>query len=352
MDFFSNFKYTPQNIIKVAVVGLLGLVAVVFIFSILQSTVRPILQQGFAGVTAPSVAPSGAYGGGAMGYAESDASYYYGKGGDPMLSTRNVLSYPYPPQMGGTVGNTAEDFEVTDYSAMIETRNRDRTCTSVAGLKARSYVVFESANESDKYCSYSFKVEHARVDEILAFIKELDPKELTENTYTIQNQVEDFTSETEILEKKLASIDETLANAIRAYNEITNLATGSQNVDALAKIIDSRLQLLERLTQERININAELERLSRAEAHQLDRLEYTYFNVNVYERKYVDFENMKDSWQTAIQEFFRTVNKAIQDATVNLLALILSTVPFIIYLFILLIAAKYGWKFARYIWEK
>ncbi len=347
MQFFQNFQYTPQNILKAVGVGVLGLIALVFVFSILNSTVRPILQQGISAV-APSMMPS--YGG-AMGYAESDASYnYYDKGDALTLSARNIM--PYPPQSTGTVGSDAEEYEVTDYSASIETRDGEKTCGAVAGLKARSYVIFESANESDKSCSYSFKVEHKRVGEVLTFIKGLDPKDLSENTYTIKRQIDDFTSEEEILTKKLASIDETLTNSIRAYNEITTLATGSQNVDALAKIIDSRLQLLERLTQERININAQLERLSRSKAEQLDRLEYTYFNVYVYENKFVDFESIKDSWQQAIQSFFQTVNKAFQDATVNLIALLISTIPFILYLIILLIAAKYGWRFARRIWEK
>ncbi len=348
MDFFTNFKYTPLNILKVAVVGVLGLIVLVFALSILNSTVKPLLQQGIAGVSSPSMPPSYGMGG---GYAESDASYnYYSKGEGVNLSVRNIMPYPQP--IGGTVGNDAEEYEVTDYSASIETRNREKTCRMIADLKVRSYVIFESANESDTTCSYSFKVEHEQVEEILAFIKELNPKDLSESTYTIKRQIEDYTSEEEILTKKLASIDETLANSIRAYNEITALATGSQNVDTLAKIIDSRLQLLERLTQERININAQLERLARAKEEQLDRLEYTYFNVYVYENKFVDFENIQDSWKAAIRDFFATVNKAFQDATINLIALLISTIPFILYLIILLVAAKYGWKFVRRVWEK
>src|SRR3989339_753836 len=84
-------------------------------------------------------------------------------------------------------------------------------------LKPREDVIFENASEYEKNCNYSFKVKRDSVKEILSIIESLDPKELNENTYTIKRLIEDYTSELEILQKKLNSIEETLNNAINAY---------------------------------------------------------------------------------------------------------------------------------------
>ena len=187
---------------------------------------------------------------------------------------------------------------------------------------------------------------------MLAAIEALDPRDLSESIFTIKRQIDDFTSEEDILTRKLISIDETLRSAVKAYDDVTLLATRAQNVESLAKIIDSRLSLIERLTQERVNINAQLERLSRAKEQQLDRLVYTYFSVNVYENKFFDGEDIKDSWKQAVREFVQTVNESLQGITVNLVALLFLALQFAIYALLILIFAKYGWRLVKYIWEK
>lgn len=363
-EFIRNFQFTPLNILKAAGVILIGLVLLAFALSIVSGvmgTVRGGMPGGFG------------MGGGGMGlrampgmsepmyddyaedsyYGESDASY------GVELSARNVtqMSYPglppiYPPIPGGTTGNTAEQFEVTEYSASIETTDKEESCLRVSKFKELEYVIFESANEYDEGCNFTFKVEHAHVDEILGFVKEMDPKDLSENTYTIQNQIDDFTSEEAVLAKKRASIDETLKSALLAYDEITRLATANQNADALAKIIDNKIQLIERLTEERININEQLDRLTRAKAEQLDRLDYTYFHLNIVEYKYVDGEIMRDSWKASVGIAIYDTDIILQQMTLGLIPLFFLAIQYIIYLLLLVVIAKYLWRVVRYIWEK
>lgn len=344
MQFLKDIDFKkPLNLFKAAVVGLFGVVALVFVFSLINSSVRPFLTIG-KGESVSSVAPS-FYGGVSMGEVAMDSQK-----GMPIadLSYRNFA--PTPSQT--TIGNTAEDFEITDYSAVIETGKKAEVCSQIASLKSLKHVIFESAQESDHNCNYTFKVEHARAGEVLAVIKDLDPRDLSENTRTIKSQIDDFTSQTEILEKKRASIDETLKNALTAYDQITALAVKTQDASSLAKIIDSKVQLIERMTQERININQQLDYLTRAKTEQMDRLEYTYFSVSVYENKYLDGKNIKDSWQAAVKNFVFTVNRAIQDASINLVGLLFVLIPYFIYALIVLVAAKYGWRLVKYIWKK
>jgi hypothetical protein len=273
----------------------------------------------------------------------------------PEFSYRNALSAStiYPPQPSSSpIGDDAEEFEVTQYNANIETRKLASTCASFDELKKRDDVIFENANTSEHSCNYTFKVKHESVEQVLAWLKDLRPRELNENTYTVKNQIDDFTNETEVLQTKRASIDATLKTALNAYDEITRLATNTQNADALAKIIDSKVQIIERLTQEKINIDTQLDRLTRAKAEQLDKLDYTYFYVNVYENKYIDGEQIGDSWKQAVRQFFYDLNEMVQDLTIGLVLFLLWVVQWLIYGLIALVVAKYGWKFVRDFWNR
>lgn len=358
MEFLKNLPaITPVLVVKIIGIGVVGVLLVAFAFQLIGSSFGALSGQvrGTMGMVAPG------YGGG-VGYdSVADSSDYYDGGygtkagyavapSMPELSARNAASMPYPMPPQGTTGNTAEQFEVAQYNATIETRRLDETCASVQNLKERSDVIFENANTYDRGCNFTFKVEKKSVEDVLDSIKKLNPKDLAENIYTIKNQVDDFTSEVEVLTKKRASIDQTLSSALNAYDEITRLATNTQNADALAKIIDSKIGIIERLTQERININEQLDRLARAKADQLDGLDYTRFNINVYENKFVDGQQLKDSWKQALRDFVANVNKVLQDLTVNLVLLLLLIAQWVLYAAIILVVAKYGWKFGKNIW--
>lgn len=346
MEFFKNPNLKPLTIFKMTVLAVFCVSVVVFVVSLINNSVRPMANRQNK-IATSAVAPL--YGmGGAMA---EDAMYYNSKMGSGVasLSVQNIMPVPYPQ---GTTGDTAEQFEVTDYSATIEARNKEDVCGQVSSLKNLSYVIFENAQESDRNCNYTFKVEKSHVVEILAKIKGLDPKDVYENTRTIKRQLDDFTSQAEILEKKLSSIDDTLKNAVAAYDQISALAARTQDVASLAKIIDSKLQVIERLTQEKINVSQQLDYLAKAKADEMDKLAYTYFNINIYENKYFDEENLKDSWVAAVQNFVYSFNSAVQNATINLLATLLKLLPYLVYAGIIFVLAKYGWKSLKNTWNK
>ncbi len=356
-------EWTPKQVIKWVAIGVVALIFASFVFSFVRDSLESTrfgraglgMGGGESGIafSVPGMA------GGMMQkmYDYDEVASSYGYDGMEMmgLSARNVAIEPsiapIPPIGSYSTGNTAEEYEVTEYSASIETQNKEETCNTIASLKSYSYVIFESANEYERGCDYRFKVEHARVQEILMFIEGLDPKDLNENTYTIKSLVDNYTSETEVLENKRRAIDDTLEEALAAYDDITKLATQSGDAASLAKIIDSKVQLIERLTQERININTQLDRLARAKAEQLDRLAYTYFNVSAYENRYFDGEQLADSWKEVVRQFFRNVNKIAQDLTVNLILLVFLIIQWLIYLFILLFVAKFVWKWVKHMWK-
>jgi hypothetical protein len=262
------------------------------------------------------------------------------------LSSRNIV----PMADNYTPGMNAEDFEITEYRATIETRNLEKSCDLITRLKPADYVIFESANRGDNNCNFRFKVKKSNVSEVLAIIKSLDPRDINENIETIKKQIDDFTSQEEVLKRKLQSIDDTLSSAIVAYDEISKLATKTRDASSLANIIESKIKIIERLSQEKINIISQLERISRAKAEKLDKLEYTYFNVNIYENKYVDVDNLRDSWKRSVKSFVLDMNKVLQDLSIGLVTLAAYTFQYLLYLLIMLIVGKYVWKLFKRIW--
>ncbi len=344
MNFLHKDNLKLPVMLKIGGLTILGIVIIAFAITLLGSSFKSIMG------TKRGINESYSLGQPAYDMVKMESA-----GSAMGLSVRNVVSSPspiLPPNTEVTSGDDAEEFEVTEYNTTIETRNLDKSCLNISDLKSKDYVIFENSSEYDHGCDYVFKVKKDNVEEILDIIKEMNPKDLQENTYTIKKLVEDFTSRIEILEKKLASVDETLDKAVRAYDEVTVLATRIQDVETLTKIINSKVDIIERLTQERININSQLEQISRSKAEQLDRLEYTYFRVNIWENKFIDGENLKDSWKMAVKSFVRDTNQVFQDITINLLVSLFLLLQYIIYLFILLIVAKYGWKLVKYIWRK
>src|SRR3989339_1570461 len=252
MEFLNKLNLKPAIIFKVAglvLAALLGIILLTLVFRVIGSSFGSVTRQGLE---------ESAGGFNMLAY-DSDGSKASFGAAAPELSARNIA--PMPPYEETVTGDRSEDYEVTQYSGTIETRDLDGTCGALAALKTKDYVIFESANEYDRGCNYSFKVERERAEEILAVVNELDPKYLTESVRTIKRQIDDFTSETDILTKKKESIEKTLNDAITAYDEISRIAAQARDAESLSRIIDSKIKIIERLSQDRIKVNEQLDRL-------------------------------------------------------------------------------------------
>lgn len=347
MNKLSSLNLKAKPIMKIAGLALLGVVFIYFAFAFvgLLFSMLPPLQRSQTNQNYSDYSPS--YSG--SGTSEVSMSKSFG-GGAPSLSLRNVLPQSSESDYSRTAGNSAENFEATDYRVSFQTRQLKNTCAAITGLKARQDVIFENASESNKYCNYNFKVERVAAGEILDILKGLKPKELTQSTDTLQGQVQDYTSEIGILRTKLASIDDTLSKAVSAYDEVSVLATKEKDVESLAKIINSKISTIQQLTQQRIDISSQLDQIQRTKDLQIDKINYTYFSVTIADNSFVDWQNIKDSWSSALKYSLANINQTIQNLTINLISLLFTLLQYAIYGLILLFVIKYGWKLTKYIW--
>jgi hypothetical protein len=343
METFKNIDFKKISIPKLIGLILLGLIIFIIATSLIGFAFRTAFNTGGGYSFSPGSAPRH-YAGEMMEEAHYDEEY------SMKLSASNIMPPPYPDT--NTTGNDAESYEVTEYNGHIKTGNLNKACDTLETLKDFGYVIFENANRNESNCNYTFKVENQEVPSIIEVIKGLKPESLNENTHTIKTLVEGYTSEVEILEKKLSSIEETLLDAQRAYDQVEVLATRTQDVESLAKIIDSKIQLIERLTNERINIKERIDRLNREKADQIDRLNYTYFGVYVTESNLVDLRGLKNSWEWEIKRFVNEFNGVLQKITINLIGFLLQLSWIALYLVLALFVVKYGWRGAKYIWRK
>ncbi len=329
-------KFDMVAALKVSGVAVFGLLVLGLVVSL----------GGFAFRTAFNVAPSylsdSGYGGNYKMNQEMASA--------PMsLSMRNVM----PDWDDGYIaGDMAEEFEVTEYYAHIKTAHLENVCGEIKDLKAMTYVIFEDSNENDRSCNFKFKVEKNWEERVLQVVRDLKPEDLNINTESIKKQIDDFTSEEEILTKRLEQVEETLGDAQEAYDEVTQLATKSQDVETLAKIINDKITLIEKLTKERLNTKASLDRLSQMKADQLDKLKYTSFTVSVYEDLIIDPEYIKDSWKRELENLVNEFNMMLQGVSVKLLSFATKLIQVVVYLLIALLLAKYGWRFVRFVWKK
>ncbi len=335
---FKNFDWSFKSIAKVIGLVIAGIVVLTIIISLISLSFKTVF-----------------YGGNnydKLNYQNQGFTTEFTKSESDSirsLNSRIVL----PPEPGQpTTGDTAEDFEIREHNGTIHTRELEETCKEIAKLKALDYVVFENANEGENSCYYNFKVKIEQENEILAMVKALDPERFNTQIQTIKRIVDDYDSELDILNKKLESIETTLADAQNTYDELQKLATAKEDVESLATIIDSKLNLIDRLTQQRIEIRTEIDQFNKAKSEQLDRLNYAYFNLNIYEDLYIDIERIKKTWQSEIKAFVRNVNDMLQNLTVNLVEYVLNFLLVSIYFFISLGLLKIVWVVTKKIWRK
>lgn len=334
-------KLTPLRIALILGLVLLGLIAASFALRILQPMLQDLsnttlIERGRDMYATDAVAPEMAVSRGIM--ADGGAS---------------MTSIPYPPlPETPPAGSDAEKYEVTSYNVQVETADLETTCGTLQDLKQLEDVIFTNADKNDRQCFYAFKVAKASTQEVLNVLREMQPKTLNENIRTIQKVLERYESQEELLKIKAETIEATFNEAVTAYDELAQTARTADDIESLTKVMTSKLELVQRLTNERIQNNAELERLALAKAEQADQLLYTNFSVRVTEDTYINGKDIQESWDEAIKGFFLDMNGVAQGLTIGFIAFLLMTVQYGLYFIVLLFITRFGWRFAKDVWNK
>lgn len=345
-NFFTTFDWSVTSIAKVAgaaLAGIVGLIVVLFALSVLMAVGRQVLPFSFGGSSygvanyarsapAPMMAPS--YGG--MGLSKMALSESAGMA-QSVSSDMAMPQMPYEmPSVNGS--RNSELYQHTGYSASYETNKVQETCTTIEDLRPLPYVYFDTSSQGERSCAYTFRVDHDHADEVVAKLKALNPKDWSVNAYTVAQNIENYQDRAQELERRLASIDQTLKEAEAAFSKLTIEATQSGRVSDLTAIITERLSTVERLTNEKLSLEDQIHQLSGNSSDQIDETKFAYFTVSVSKWSYIDWQSIKDGWRSKLQSTIWDMNETLAAIVLSIPSFILTLVWYALYIGILIIA--------------
>ena len=352
MDFLKrmrDIKWTPRTLAKAVGVGVAALLLLALALALAS---RAFPEFSSVQERVPRAAPAMPESGGAPAMGVDLAGEARGFAARGSAGGVRTGGYPQPAPEGGSVGADAEEFEAQEYSLLFEEPDKVPRCRAVLTLKEREEVVFEDAREWERGCAYTFKVARSEAQGVLSLLQSFSPKEMSARTYTTQKSFQNIATEEETLEKKLEAIDQTLQDALAAYEELTSLARRTGEARALSEVIDSKVRTLERLTQERVRVVARLSSLARRKAEAQDRLAYTRFRVEVRAVRVFDAVRLRDEWHAALRTFVDRANGVLEDMTLRFAFFLLVALQWALYLWVFVWAGKRFWRLLAREWKK
>ena len=171
------------------------------------------------------------------------------------------------------------------------------------------------------------------------------------NIQSTKKTIELYDKQLEILEKKLKSLEDSLERAQSDYDEASKMAARNQDVESLATIINDKLKMIRDYTNDIIQTKGQIDNYKQNKADQIDRLKYSFFNINVYKDLIFDWKEIKDSWKWELKELVQNFNEMLQGISVNLLTYAIRFVQVAIYFFISLFLLKFTWIATKRIWK-
>lgn len=285
----------------------------------------------------------------------------YNSNGDYKMAARMAApsyrdtSNGYSPQESFSPSPTkaeSEKYELSSYSASINTRNIEDDCAKIQALKADASVIFLQADTSKTNCWYSFKAEKDGVQKVLNTLKALDPESLNENIQTIAGSLTNYQRRQEILEKQLGSVDTTLKNAIDSYEKLSSLAVASRDAQSLTIAINNKIDIIDRLSTKKLSIEEQLRSISYSSSDDKTSTQYAHFSVTLTKDSYVDFDQLTASWKYETKRLLSEINTSLQDLTLGFFSVFLVLIKYTLYLLIAIVFIKYIKRTIVWIWNR
>lgn len=264
---------------------------------------------------------------------------------------REMMYYPSPIPQPDTNVTNLETYETTDYYVSARTRQFDEFCSSVRSLKVEERFEFRSISENTNSCSATFYTAEENVDEVLNRFGQFSGVEISRTTNSVTRQKERLESQTNILHQQLASVERTLAGAEVQFDQIIRVAEASNDASELADAIREKLQMVDSLTQRKISLTSQINNLYR-QAQDLDeRIGVVQFSVNI-QRSLPIYPNQDDrKWEQAWKNLGDEYTNTLIGLTSQLGVFLLKVVQYGVYLLILFVIVRFGWKFAQKLWR-
>lgn len=256
---------------------------------------------------------------------------------------------PIPPSTGYVPG--LEEYETTDYTVHGRVRNLDEVCGMLGTLKTDESVHFRSFSESTNNCSATFYVHEDEAETTRAKLAEIPGIDISRVTESVTRRRSVLKDQTMILREQLTSVEQTLIEAERQYDEITDVARASSDASALTEAIRDKLSMVDMLTQRRIQLTSQLQNTEQQAMDLDERIGHVGFYVYLTRTYAIDTERTARQWEAAWQLLKEEFTAVLIGFSAYLGVFILRALQFAFYGLILIAFARFLWKIVRVIWR-
>jgi len=158
----------------------------------------------------------------------------------------------------------ATEFEIKKYEIKYSTNETAKLQQEIETLRSKDYLFFDKYDKSKSRSFYIIKVDKDHADEILNFFKSLKPKDIHLYVENIKKSIESSIDKEKLLKDKLTKLEKILSDANKQYSALSILAKKQNNIDSLTKLIDLKVNTLDRLTKEKSTILTQINTISKS----------------------------------------------------------------------------------------
>lgn len=260
------------------------------------------------------------------------------------------ISY-YPTFEPGSISRL-ENYETTNYTITARTKQFDSLCEDVENLKANPDIDFKFINSSTNNCQAHFYADTEIAESVLETFTAFSGVEIKRNTESVTRHKDYIESQTIILEQQLSTVERSLSAAERQFDEIADFARQSKDAATLSEAIRYKLENIDTLTQRKINLTAQLDRMYQEAAELSERIGVVEFSVSIYRSNPIYPNRYSQKWDAAWNELKDQFTETAIGLTTVFVIFILWAVRITIYLLVVLLLARVLWKVGTILWQK
>lgn len=257
---------------------------------------------------------------------------------------------PTTPNTGGYTANL-EQYETTDYQVTGRVKAFELFCDTLETLKADDRYDFRTLQSSLNNCRATFYSEEQYANDVLTQLQQYEGVQTSRITESVTRHREQIQSRSNIIRQQLNSVTSTLYEAEQAYDEIAAFARAERDTETYSEAITEKLRQVDQLTQRKISLTSQLDTLAQQAADLNERVGVVQINVSVSRSYTLNPDKAAREWEQAWEMLTDTWTSFGIWLTVYLGIFLLFVAQWSLYLVILLVLARLGYKLARRIWK-
>ncbi len=239
-------------------------------------------------------------------------------------------------------------FEIKNYEIKYKTNETLYLQNKIKELKKKNFVIFDRYDESKQNSQYVIKVKRENFEEVLEFLKELSPVKIHLFVENIKKSIDSTIDREKLLSDKLRKIEVILNDAIESYSSLLKLAKEQNNIESLTKLIDLKINTLNKLSNEKNAILEQINYIKKNRKELFDKVNFVIFRISIEEFLYLDIIELKNSWQYEVKNLVSTLNNLAQNLSVKFLIFVVNVIKFMVYfIFVLLLLKILFWTIKK-----